>query len=151
MLKKHMVKIRPLKQNDFPNWLPLWDGNNQGQRNEDVTAQTWSRLIDPGAGVHGLGAFDGEAMLGLVHYILHPSTGTLEPICYMQDVYVAPEHRKQGIARRLVREVAKIGERENWARMYWLAETANEPAQKLYKNIGVKLDFTLHILPLSMK
>ena len=88
-------------------------------------------------------------MVGLVHYVLHPTTGAVAPVCYMQDVYVDPAQRGKGIARKLVKAVALQGKKEGWARMYWLAETSNEAAQGLYKDIGSKLDFTLHILPMK--
>lgn len=143
------LKIRPLEQNDFPAWLPLWDGNNMGQRNEEVTTETWSRILDSDSPVHGLGAFDGDTMVGLVHYILHPTTGHIEPACYMQDVYVDPAQRQKGIGRALVEEIARIGQQEKWSRLYWLAEEDNVAAQNLYKNIGVKLNFSLHVMPLG--
>lgn len=141
-----MIKIRPLTPDDFPNWLPLWDGNNQGTRDVDVTSETWARLNDKDYPVHGLCAIDGETMKGLVHYIVHPTTGSIAHACYMQDVYVDPEFRGQGIAKKLVKAVAKIGATQKWSRMYWIAEADNEAAQALYNNIGVKLDFTLHVM-----
>jgi len=140
------MKIRPLGQSDFPAWLPLWNGNNLDVKNEPVTTETWSRLMDPDFPIHGLCAVEGEKMLGFVHYVVHPTTGSIEPVCYMQDVYVDPAQRKKGIARKLITEVAKLKEKENWARIYWLAESDNIAAQKLYKDIGVKLNFTLHVL-----
>lgn len=143
------LKIRPLQSDDFPDWLPLWDGNNQGERKTDVTTETWARLSDSEFPVHGLCAeIDGE-MVGLIHYVLHYTTGSIAPICYMQDVYVDPKHRQKGIARAMVKALSKIAAQEKWGRMYWLAEAKNEAAQKLYRDIGVKLDFTLHVLPLS--
>lgn len=140
------VIIRPFEQNDFPQWLPLWDGNNMGKRDETVTAQTWLRLSDPASPVHGLCALRGGEMIGLVHYVLHPTTGSLAPVCYMQDLYVDPAHRGGGVARKLVEHLVRIHKREKWARMYWIAEADNKAAQKLYKNIGVKIDFTVHVL-----
>ena len=40
----------------------------------------------------------------------------------MQDLYVAEDHRRQGLARRLVWELDEIGKKEQWARIYWFAE-----------------------------
>ena len=140
------ISIRPLLDNDFPQWLPLWDANNMDRPNEPVTSQTWARLLDPDYPIHGLCAVQDDKILGFVHYVVHPTTGSIEPICYMQDVYVDPSMRRKGIARALVQEVAEIKSRENWARIYWLAEGNNEAAQELYKDIGVKLNFTLHVL-----
>ncbi len=142
------INIRPLESNDFPAWLPLWDGNNMGHRNEGVTTETWSRITDPDHAVNGLGAFEKSDMVGLVHYILHNTTGYIEPVCYMQDVFVPPEHRKKGIAKKMVKNIEMLAKKNNWARIYWLAENKNEAAQALYKNIGLKLDFALHVIPL---
>lgn len=144
-----MLQIRPLRPKDFPDWLPLWDDNNLGQRNTEITTSTWTRLIDPQSAVQGLCATQGKQMIGLVHYVLHPITGLIEPVCYMQDLYVTPDHRGKGVAKKLVKALSVEGAKQKWARIYWLADSKNEAAQGLYKDIGTKLDFTLHILPIG--
>lgn len=118
-----------------------------GHAMQDVTTSTWSRLMDPESPVNGLGARKNGKLAGFVHYILHPVTGHIEPASYMQDLFVAEEFRKQGIGKELVQELARLGKKSKWARLYWLAEAQNEAAQALYKDIGVKLDFTLHVMP----
>ncbi|MCB1782828.1 MAG: GNAT family N-acetyltransferase [Alphaproteobacteria bacterium] len=142
--------IRPLVYNDFPQWLPLWDGNNLGQRNEAVTSQTWERLSDPeNTQVNGLCIVRGDEMMGIVHYILHPTTGQINPVCYMQDVYIAPAHRRKGLAKKLVEDVVRIGEKEKWGRMYWLTPNDNIEARALYRSLGIKLDFSFYVLPIG--
>ncbi len=142
--------IRPLKFDDFASWLPLWDGNNMGQRNKAVTTETWSRICDPNnTQVNGLCAEKNGELLGIVHYILHPTTGQINPVCYMQDVFVAPTHRRKGIGKRMVEEVTKIAAKEKWARMYWLTSPDNKEAKAMYENFGIKLDFNLYILPIT--
>lgn len=140
------LNIRPIEQNDFTDWLPLWDGNNDGVRNEEVTTECWSRLTDPEFPIHGFVVQKDGKLAGLVHYVIHNTTGNIQPVCYMQDLYVDPAFRKQGLARKLVERVVREAKKENWARMYWLAEANNEAAQNLYKTIGVKIDFTIHVL-----
>ena len=143
------IQIRPLLPNDFPNWLPLWDANNLGHKNEKVTTETWSRLTNENSAVCGICALKNGEMVGLVHYILHPTTGAIEHACYMQDVYVDENYRGQGIAKKMIIDLIEIGKKEKWSRLYWLADAENEAAQALYKNIGIKMNFTLHIQPLS--
>ena len=143
------ITIRPLQLNDFPSWLPLWNANNLGHRNEIVTTETWSRLTNDHNPVCGICALKNGEMVGLVHYILHPTTGSIENACYMQDVFVHEDHRSQGIAKKMIVDLIEIGKKEKWSRLYWLADASDDAAQALYKNIGVKMNFTLHIQPLS--
>ena len=142
--------VRPLRSEDYKSWLLLWDENNLGQSDDTVTLITWQRLIDPdNTQVNGLCAEMGGEILGIVHYILHPTTGAVNPVCYMQDVFVAPQHRRKGIGKRLVLEVTKIGQQEKWARMYWLTQIGNAEAKAMYENFGIPLNFTFYVLPLS--
>lgn len=143
------MKIRSVTSDDFPAWLGLWNANNLGHKDEAVTTQTWTRLLDDNAQVFGLVAEDKGQLIGLLQYVVHPTTGSVSDICYMQDVFVEPDHRGKGIARKMIGELEKIGKREKWARIYWLAEANNEAAQALYKSLGQTMDFTLHILPIN--
>ena len=144
-----MANIRPLLDKDYNEWLTLWNDNNQGHSNDEVTKQTWSRLTSSNEQVFGLGAFEDDALVGLLHYILHPVTGHIKPVCYMQDLYVDETKRRKGIAKLLIADLAKRGQEQAWPRIYWLAEENNIAAQKLYKNLGLKLNFSLHVLPLQ--
>lgn len=141
------MNIRPVASTDFPQWLALWNANNLGHKDEAVTTQTWTRINDENADVFALVAERDNALIGLVQYVLHPTTGSIENICYMQDVYVIPECRKQGVARKMIGALERIARRENWGRIYWLAEQDNKEAQALYKSLGQRMDFSLHILP----
>lgn len=139
--------IRPLTRGDYDQWLPLWQANCLNQISDDVTAETWRRITNPKENVFGLGAFDDQENLqGFLHYILHPTTGFKEPACYMQDLFVAEDHRRQGIAKQLVWELHVFGKAQRWARLYWLADKNDEAVQNLYKNLGIPMDFSLHML-----
>lgn len=145
--------IAALQPDDYDAWLPLWRANMEHAVTDDITTATWQRICDPAQNVGGLcarnadGTMNGD-MIGICHYITHPTTGNLKPVCYMQDLYVDPAHRRRGAARKLVTYLAALGTTQGWARIYWLAERNNAPAQKFYDSIGVRLDFTLHVLPL---
>lgn len=140
------MEIRSLTRNDYDAWLPLWQENCLNQIKDDITTETWRRLTNPKENVFGLGAYENEILIGILHYVLHPITGFIEPACYMQDLFVIEKKRGQGIAKRLVWELDNIGKTENWARIYWFADKSNESVQNLYKNIGIEMNFGLHIL-----
>ena len=106
------ITIRALRHDDYDQWLALWNANNQGHINEEITAVTWQRLMDNDQ-VRGLVAVDNDTLCGLVHFILHPVTGHIKPVCYMQDVFVDPIHRRKGIGRQLVMALAALGKKES--------------------------------------
>jgi GNAT superfamily N-acetyltransferase len=140
--------IRPLERGDYEQWLILWRANGLNQISDEVTAETWRRLINKKENVFGLMALDEDGNLqGILHYILHPTTGFIEPSCYMQDLFVAKDARRQGIARRLVWELHDIGKKAKWSRIYWFADKNDIAVQNLYKNLGIPMDFTLFMLP----
>ena len=141
------MDIRPIQRKNFDQWLPLWQENCLYQISDEVTAETWRRLTNPKEQVHGLGVFDeADNLCGFLHYILHPTTGFKEYACYMQDLYVPQEKRRQGLAKRLVWELNDIGKQQKWARIYWFAENDNIAAQNLYKTLGISMNFSLHML-----
>jgi GNAT superfamily N-acetyltransferase len=144
------VIVSALGEPDYDQWLPLWQANMEHSVSDDVTAETWRRICDPDYPIGGLCVRlekDGPAR-GICHFILHPTTGHMKPVCCMQDLYVDPAFRKRGLARSLVTALAAMGATQRWARIYWLAESGNESAQRLYASLGLKLDFTLHVVPL---
>ncbi len=140
------MDIHPLSRNDYDAWLPLWQENCLHQIADNITTETWRRLHNTKDTVYGLGAFEGDKLIGFLHYVLHPITGFIEPACYMQDLFIAENNRGQGIAKRLVWELESIGKNQNWARIYWFADKDNETVQKLYKNLGIEVNFGLHML-----
>ena len=149
------MTIRPLKHSDFDQWLPLWQENCLHQISDDITAETWRRLTNKNEKVFGLGAFSKSAvdknnkLVGFLHYILHPTTGYINPACYMQDLFVEETARRQGIAKQLVWNLNDIGTSQNWSRIYWFAENKNDAVQALYKDLGIKMDFSLFMLPVN--
>lgn len=143
--------IRYIDSGDYDQWLPLWEENCLHQIAPDVTAETWKRLCDPSFPVNGIGVWDNGHLCAILHYVLHPVTGLIEPVCYMQDLFVQEQYRRKGYARDLVLMLDAMGKDEKWGRIYWIAQHNNDAAQTLYKSIGYKLDFSFHILPITQR
>ena len=141
------IQLRSLERKDHDQWLPLWQANCLHQISDEVTAETWRRLTNPKENVYGLGVFDdNDKLLGFLHYILHPTTGFTAYACYMQDLYIDEAFRRQGYAKRLIWELHALGKAKKWSRIYWFAENNNIATQNLYKTLGIKIDFSLHML-----
>ncbi len=55
---------------------------------------------------------------------------------WLEDVYVRPPFRKQGLGRKLIEAVAHIGVEHGCGRFEWTALDWNEPALKFYRGLG---------------
>jgi GNAT superfamily N-acetyltransferase len=140
-----VIKIRVLTAADFDAWLPLWRGYLEfykAQVPDATTALTFERLT---VGHEPMGAFlacdaDGSA-LGVVHWILHRSCWTTGDYCYLQDLFVVPGRRNQGIARQLIQAVYTEATARQCSRVYWLTHETNTDAMKLYDKVADRSGF----------
>lgn len=132
--------IRRLDESDRAAWDPLWQGYlsfYEVTLESAITEETWRRLIDPAADMHGLGAFDGVgAMTGIVHYLFHPVTWSVAPRCYLEDLYVAETARGAGAGRALIEAVYAAADARDADQVYWLTHADNATARGLYDRIG---------------
>ncbi len=80
-----------------------------------------------------------EAQGALIGYATaHPTyeTAHAERGFYVGDLYVAPAHRRQGIARALLAAIARAGHAQG-ARHLWLtAKATNTAAHAFYRRLG---------------
>ena len=79
------VVVRPLETSDEGEWRRLWTGYltfYKATVPEEVYATTWKRLFDPGEFEPNgfIATLDGKAV-GLVHYILHRTSGSAKRSC----------------------------------------------------------------------
>jgi GNAT superfamily N-acetyltransferase len=134
------VTIRPLEPRDHENWLPLWRGYLDFYETsvlQEVTDETWRRIVDPDGPIHGLGAFDAEGRLvGIVHYLFHPATWSATPYCYLEDLFVSPDARGTGAGSALIEAVYRAADKANADQVYWHTAHSNATARKLYDRVA---------------
>jgi GNAT superfamily N-acetyltransferase len=134
------VQTRPLAESDRKAWLPLWQGYltfYEASVADEVTAETWRRLIDPHGAIHGFGAVDdGGRLIGFVHYLFHPVTWTTSDRCYLEDLFVTPDARGTGAGRALIEAVYEAADAAGANQVYWLTAGDNATARRLYDRIG---------------
>ena len=60
------------------------------------------------------------------------------PALYLEDLFVEPDKRGQGIGKRLLGEVARIALARGCQRLEWAVLDWNEPSIEFYKSLGAK-------------
>jgi GNAT superfamily N-acetyltransferase len=135
---------------DRPRWTELWAGYLTFYKTtlpQAVYDATWARLRADGP-IHGfLYRHEGRAM-GLVHYLYHAHAWSLQPACYLQDLFVDPALRGTGAGRALIEAVAQAAQDDGASRLYWTTQTDNEVGRRLYDRLAkhngfIKYDYTL--------
>lgn len=67
------------------------------------------------------------------------STFLGKPGLYLEDVYVAPEHRRQGIGKAILSHLASLAVRRDCGRFEWSVLDWNTPAQDFYQTLGASI------------
>ncbi|RTR05930.1 GNAT family N-acetyltransferase [Halomonas nitroreducens] len=152
--------IRPIRAGDKPEWARLWQDYlsfYDTELPEAVYDSTFSRLLvpedgEPRAFVVEVPNAAGEeqevpGLVGLVHYLYHAHCWKLTPVCYLQDLFVDPRHRGQGLGRRLIERVFAQASEEEAPDVYWLTQDFNRDARRLYDRVGVLTPFIKYARP----
>ena len=143
--------IRPVVDQDFSAWKPLWDGYNAfyGRSGETalpeaITRITWSRFLNADEPVHAMVAERDGRLLGLVHYLFHRSTISIANSCYLQDLFTVEAARGLGIGRALIDGVYRQAQQAGAARVYWQTHETNTVAMQLYDTLAEKSGFMVY-------
>jgi GNAT superfamily N-acetyltransferase len=146
-----VVSIRFVTREDYAEWLPLWEGYNRfyGRFDgtalpEEITRTTWSRFFDAYEPVWAMVAVADGKLVGLVHYMFHRSTITIEPTCYLQDLFTAEAARGKGVGRALIEAVYTQARLAGVVNVYWRTHASNATARRLYDTIAEDSGFVVY-------
>ncbi len=81
---------------------------------------------------------DGQAA-GMALYFYNFSTFLMKPGIYLEDIFVLPAFRRQGIATALLKHLAAFALSKDCGRLEWSVLDWNEDAIAFYKRIGAIL------------
>jgi GNAT superfamily N-acetyltransferase len=137
------VHVRFVTRGDYAEWLPLWEGYNEFYKRfgatalpDTVTQVTWARFFDAYEPMYAMVAVDGSRVVGLVHYLWHRSTITIEPTCYLQDLFTAESARGKGVGRALIEAVYEQARLAGVVQVYWRTHATNATARRLYDQVA---------------
>jgi GNAT superfamily N-acetyltransferase len=143
--------IRPIEASDYEAWRPLWDGYNAFYKREGPTAlperiteSTWRRFLDPKEPVYAIVAEQQGQLVGLAHYLFHRSMTRIEDVCYLSDLFTAPQARGRGIGRSLIEGVCTEAGRSGVSRVYWQTHESNAAGRLLYDSLATHQGFIVY-------
>ena len=132
-----MIDVGPFRKAERAAWERLARGYNDFYETVLPASdydRAWRRLLS-GKEIHGLGARVDGKLVGIAHFLFHSNIWRAE-VCYLQDLFVDPATRGQGVARALIDAVAAAARERGASRYYWQTKQDNARARALYDKLA---------------
>lgn len=140
----HTLSIRDAQPDDIPLILQfirsLAEYENLLHEVEATDSQLRATLF-PAAGqaaAECLLAFVGDRPAGFAIFFRNYSTFLARPGLHLEDLFVVPELRGQGVGKALLLQVARLAHQRGCGRMEWTVLDWNQPAIAFYESIGAR-------------
>lgn len=135
--------IAPITRAEVPELLELIRELAQfekleGEMQATIESLTHSFFGSPPAAGALLARGDGR-VAGYAIYFFTFSSFLARPGIWLEDVYVRPPFRKQGLGKQLMEAVARIGVERGCGRYEWTALDWNTNALEFYRGLGAKV------------
>lgn len=136
------ITIRPAVEADLPDLLSLIRAIAEFEHlSHQVTAteETLQASLfgpEPAARVL-LAEAEGQTVAYAVYFFSF-STFVGKRSLWMEDLFVLPDFRGRGIARELLRDLARIAVRADCGRFEWMVLEWNTRAQRFYESLGAR-------------
>ncbi|MDQ1018484.1 GNAT family N-acetyltransferase [Streptomyces afghaniensis] len=137
-----MIRIGKLVPSDRDDWEALFRAYVEFyQRVEppEMYERAW-REFQADTRLHALGARLDDRLVGITHFFVHPSTSGPD-VCYLQDLFTAPDMRGKGAARALIAAVSDRARARGCCRVYWNTHESNSTARRLYDKVAENRGF----------
>jgi GNAT superfamily N-acetyltransferase len=144
-----MINVRAATHADEPRWRELWAGYNafyEAKIPESITQATWRRILDPAAPILGRVAEADGRVVGFSNSVLHETTWTTTPICYLEDLFVEAAMRGNGVGRMLLQDLVVLARQHGWSTLYWHTRSNNTTARRLYDTFSPADDFVRYVV-----
>ncbi|MEO7392418.1 MAG: GNAT family N-acetyltransferase [Ramlibacter sp.] len=141
--------IRSALPADETTWRSLWRGYcdfYDANLPQGVTDRTWNRILDPDSAVMCVVAEVDGQIYGFANCVVHENTWEIQPVCYLEDLFVLPAARGHGIGQALIEWLRNSMRAEGWARLYWTTREDNAKARALYDRFAKADGFVRYVI-----
>jgi GNAT superfamily N-acetyltransferase len=141
--------IRAALPGDQAAWRKLWHGycDFYGASIADaVTERTWKRILDPDSAIMCIVAEVDGQVYGFANCVVHENTWEIQPVCYLEDLFVIPAARGRGIGKALIDWLRNAMRAEGWARLYWMTRHDNAAARSVYDKFSDADGFVRYVV-----
>ena len=136
------IQIRPAAPGDIPLVLKFIQELAEYEKlSHEVTAtedQLRSTLFGARSVAEVVIASHDDVPVGFAVFFANYSTFLGKPGLYLEDLFVRPAARGNGIGRALLEYLARLTVERGWGRLEWRVLDWNEPSIAFYKKLGAE-------------
>jgi GNAT superfamily N-acetyltransferase len=137
-----MLTIRPATAADVPLILEFIRELAEYEREPQAAVATSADLLRDGFGPEpkfrvDIAEWSGEPA-GFAFYFWNYSTWQGRPGLYLEDLFVRPRFRGNGIGKALLVHLARVALKNNCGRLVWQVLDWNTPAIEFYQSLGAE-------------
>jgi GNAT superfamily N-acetyltransferase len=139
------IRIAPAREEDVPVILGLIRALADYEKllpevvATETDLRTWLFGLRPAA--EAMLAYAGDTPVGYALFFRTFSTFLGRPGIYLEDLFVLPEWRRQGIGRQFLQRLAAYAVEHGFGRVEWAVLDWNAPSIEFYRRLGaVPLD-----------
>jgi GNAT superfamily N-acetyltransferase len=142
----HTPRVRPGTPGDIPAIVSLIRGLAKYERLSRYCRTNARRLRRDGFGRHRyfevLICTSAGRTIGFAVYYFAYSTFASTPVLFIEDIFVEPNERGNGVGTALMKALARVAVRKRCSQMEWIVLDWNARAIQFYRRLGARLDRT---------
>lgn len=136
------TNVTGLAMADRADWEVLYHGYAEFYRvpmNDDILETVWGWIHDDANPFFGLIARDenGKA-LGLMHCRQMPSPLRGAQVGFLDDLFISPDARGQGVVEALYEALKDLGKEQGWPFVRWITAENNYRGRAVYDKLSEK-------------
>jgi GNAT superfamily N-acetyltransferase len=143
MMVSKAIEIQPATSDDVPTLFELVQALADYERlSHQVTGTADAlhhHLFGPRPFAEAILARVNQQPAGFAIYFYNFSTFLMKPGLYLEDLFVLPEYRRQGIGTAIFQYLAQVALAQGCGRFEWSVLDWNEPAIQFYQQKGAQI------------
>ena len=132
-------------------WRTLYNGYATFYKRimtDDIAEAVWSWVTDPEHELDAVIAVQNDTAVGLAHFRRMPSPLRGADVGFLDDMFISPQARGQGIAEALFDHLRDTARARGWEIIRWITADDNYRARGVYDRIANKTSWNTYELKL---